>query len=252
LGFSIPLFTPSGGLLYHARAFRYRARLWAPYRAALAAWLEPRLPPGDELVLVGPSAGHCLPLEHLSRFRRIYVLEPDPVARWLLAARLGNAARTGSAALRVERRDLLLEPLLADSPGLDAVLDRHPRASLLFCNLLGQLLCDLSDDDEARFKAAFHARILPRLSGRTWASIHDRWSLDRDAAEPAPLSLSFPSCPSDQELGVAYFGPSGAPVTALDHAASGLFPDAWPRSYFSWQITPRALHVIEAVSGPAP
>jgi hypothetical protein len=246
VGFSIPLFTPSGGLTYHARALRYRARLWAPYRAALAEWLEPRLPPGEELILVGPSAGHCLPLEQLARFRRIFVLEPDPVARWLLASRLGDTA------LQIESRDLLLRPLLTGSVGLDAVLDRYPRASLLFCNLLGQLLCDLPDADEARFKAAFGARILPRLSGRAWASIHDRWSLDRDATELAPASLSFPTCPSDQELGVAYFGASGAPVTALDHAVSGLFPEAWPRSYFSWQITPRALHVIEAVSGPAP
>lgn len=252
MGFSIPLFTASGGLLYHARAVRYRAQLWAPYRAALATWLEPRLPPGEELILVGPSAGHCLPVEQLSRFRRIFVLEPDPVARWILASRLGNAAREGSATLHIERQDQLLRPLLTGGGGLDAVLDRHPHASLLFCNLLGQLLCDLSDDDEARFKAAFQARILPRLNGRTWASIHDRWSLDRDAAEPVPLSLSFPSCPSDQELGVAYFGPSGTPVTALDHAVSGLFPETWPRSYFSWQITPQALHVIEAVSGPAP
>lgn len=246
MGFSIPLFTPSGGLAYHARAVRYRARLWAPYRAALAEWLETRLPLGEELILVGPSAGHCLPLQQLARFRRIFVLEPDPVARWLLASRLGGAP------IHVERRDLLLNPLLTGSVGLDAVLDRHPRASLLFCNLLGQLLCDLSDDDEARFKAAFQARILPRLDGRSWASIHDRWSLDRDAAEPTPLQLSFPKYPSDHELGVAYFGPSGAPVTALDHAVSGLFPEAWPRCYFSWQITPRALHVIEAVSGPAP
>lgn len=245
MGFSVPLFTPSGGLLYHARALRYREGLWAPYRAAVADWLASRLPPSDELILVGPSAGHCLPLEQLARFRRIFVLEPDPVARRLLAARLRRAK------LHFEPRDLLLDPLLAGKVGLDAVLDRHPKASLLFCNLLGQLLCDLSDDDEARFKAAFQTRILPRLSERAWASLHDRWSLDRDAAEPSPLRLSFPTCPSDQELGVAYFGPSGAPVTALDHAVSGLFPEAWPRSYFSWQITPRALHVIEAVSGPA-
>ena len=246
MGFSVPLFTPSGGLLYHARALRYREGLWAPYRVAVADWLASRLPPSDELILVGPSAGHCLPLEQLARFERIFVLEPDPVARRLLAARLRRAK------LHFEPRDLLLDPLLAGKVGLDAVLDRHPRASLLFCNLLGQLLCDLSDDDEARFKAAFQTRILPRLNGRAWASLHDRWSLDRDAAEPSPLRLSFPTCPSDQELGVAYFGPSGAPVTALDHAVSGLFPEAWPRSYFSWQITARALHVIEAVSGPAP
>src|SRR5215216_4794788 len=77
---AMSLFTPSGGLVYHARALRHRSGLWAPFRRAVDEWLAEALPPADELILVGPSAGHCLPLERLARFRRLLVLEPDPVA----------------------------------------------------------------------------------------------------------------------------------------------------------------------------
>jgi hypothetical protein len=238
------LFSLSGGLVYHARALRYREGLWAPFRAALADWLARVLPPSEELVLVGPSAGHCLPLAQLAKFHRIVLLEPDPLARQLLAWRLG------AAALIVESRDVLVEPLLSGKLGLDAVLELRPRASVLFCNLLGQVPLVLADADQQLFASEFRRRLLPRLSGRHWASFHDHWSLDYDArAEPVPIARDFECAPSDEELGVAWFGSSGAPVTALAHGAGALFPEAWPRRYFSWQLTPRALHVIEGVSG---
>jgi hypothetical protein len=239
------LFSPSGGLVYHLRALRYRGEAWAAYRAALAGWLEQCLPVGDELILVGPSAGHCLPLEQLGRFRRVLVLEPDPLARWLLRRRLPRVR------LELEHRDSLLGPLLNGGPGLDALLARRPRASVLFCNLLGQLHWDLPDEQQQRFRSEFQRRLLPLLASRSWASFHDRWSLELELpqAEMLPPMLRFERRPSDDELGAAYFGTEGAPVTALDHGTAGLFPEAWPRSYFTWPLTPRALHVVEAVSG---
>jgi len=236
------LFTPSGGLVYHLRALRFRGTLWAPYRAALARWLEAALPADDELVLVGPSAGHCLPLAHLARFRRLLVLEPDPVARWLLQQRLPRSN------LVVEHRDLLLGPLTSGQPGLDAVLQQRPRASVLFCNLLGQLHWDLSDEHEQRFRAGFTRRVLPLLAGRRWASFHDRWSVEGQEAHALAQPLAFERLPTDDELGVACFGAAGAPVTALDHGTSQLFPDPLPRRYFAWPLTPRALHIVEGVS----
>jgi hypothetical protein len=239
------LFTPTGGLVYHARAVRYREGLWAPFRAALADWLESCLPPDDELILVGPSGGHCLPLAQLSRYRRLVALEPDPLARRILQLRVAPAR------LEVEHRDFLLAPLLSGARGLDTVLERRPRASVLFCNLLGQVQIELADELQERFQAEFRRRILPLLAERSWASFHDRWSLDRQqhASSSPPTTLSFGSRPSDEELGCTYFGAAGAPITAFDHGASSLFPDAWPRRYFSWQLTPRALHVVEGVSG---
>jgi hypothetical protein len=240
------LFTPTGGLVYHARALRYRAGLWAPFRAALAEWLERCLPPSEELILIGPSGGHCLPLTLLSRSRRLVVLEPDALARLILRLRLAPAR------LEVEHRDLLLAPLLSGSAALDTLLERRPRAAVLFCNLLGQVQIDLGEEQQERFQVEFRRRLLPLLAGRRWASFHDRWSVDREprASPSLPTTLVFHRRPSDQELGDAYFGAAGAPITAFDHGASALFPDAWPRRYFSWQLTPHALHLVEGVSGP--
>lgn len=240
------LFTPSGGLVYHLRALRYRDGLWAPYRAALAAWLEGVLPLADELILVGPSAGHCLPLARLGRFGRLVVLEPDPLARRLLQLRLPDAGFV------FEHRDYLLAPLLQGGPGLDGVLARRPRASVLFCNLLGQLHWELPEKEQQRFHAQFRRRIVPLLAGRAWASFHDRWSVDGAPPQPLATPLFFERRPSDDELGVACFGVSGAPVTALDHGTSQLFPQDLPRQYFGWQLTPRALHIVEGVCGAPP
>lgn len=238
------LFTPTGGLVYHLRARRHRERLWLPFRRAVQGWLEQVLPAGDELILVGPSAGHCLPLAHLSRFQRALVLEPDAIARFLLARRL----RVGHLAFETD--DLLVRPLLRGGPGLGELLAERPAASVLFCNLLGQLQFGLSDEEQAALRAAFQGRIVPQLAGRRWASFHDRWSLDRDASEPAlPQGTHFRRAPDDDELGAALFGAAGPQVTVMDHGTAGLFPTSAPYCYFCWQLTPAALHVVEAVSG---
>lgn len=63
--------SPSGGLTYHLRALRWRRRLWAPFRAQVAAWLAAWQPPCSELLLLGPSAGYTLDPAFLSRFAAI-------------------------------------------------------------------------------------------------------------------------------------------------------------------------------------
>jgi len=240
------LVTPSGGLVYHLRALRYRGTLWLPFRRALADWLTRHLAHSQLLVLVGPSAGHCLPLERLGQAEKLVVLEPDPLARRLLAQRLAPRE------LLIESRDLLVEPLLSGKPGLDAVLERWPAASVLFCNVLGQLHFGLDDAQQARFAAEFRRRLWPALRGRVWASFHDRWSCDRsgDATRHASV-LHFERLPGDEQLAEAYFGAGQVVVTALDHGTTELFPETLPRDYLSWQITPSALHLVEAVAGGA-
>jgi hypothetical protein len=237
------LVTPSGGLVYHLRALRSANTLWAPFRGALADWLARSLPLANELILIGPSAGHCLPLERFRSLERVLVLEPDPVARWMLARRLAHCR------VAVESRDVLVEPLLRGQQGLSPLLERWPSAPVLFCNVLGQLHFALSEAQHERFRQAFRERLLPLLAGRRWASFHDRWSLDwREGTQWLPASREFPRLPSDAELAEAWFGPGSEPVTALDHGTTALFPESLPRSYFGWQLTPTALHVVEALS----
>jgi hypothetical protein len=235
------LVTPSGGLVYHLRALRY-GRAWRPFRAAVERWLTQALPPSEELVLVGPSAGHCLPLGHLRRFERLLVLEPDALARALLRRRL-RAER-----LELRTKDELVEPLLSGHPGLSELLSERPRSAVLFCNLLGQVTLALSDERQARFESEFRRRIWPLLEGRRWASFHDHWSLDWDEASPVvPGEVSFERRPTAQSLGRAFFGATGDDVPVMDHGTSSLFPEQLPRRYFSWPIAKGALHIVEAL-----
>jgi hypothetical protein len=237
------LFSQSGGLVYHARAWRLAHTLWQPFRASVAEWLAAQLPAADELILVGPSAGHCLPLEQLAGFRRVLVLDPDPLARWLLARRLRSY--NAKVIVEEEARDQLLTPLLTDAPGLEQVLERRPQAALLFCNVLGQLHFGLNEEQQIALPRNFRRRIGPQLGKRAWASFHDRWSLD--SAEVLPLHASFAERPSDDELGRRFFGAAGPAVEVLDHGTAELFATELPRRYFSWRVTPSAAHIVEAL-----
>ena len=239
------LFSESGGLVYHARAWRLGGTLWLPFRQAVSEWLAQQLPPAEELVLVGPSAGHCLPLDLLAQYRRVLVLEPELLARWLLRRRL--LARSPALRFESEARDQLLRPLLEGLPGLEQALERRPRAAVLFCNVLGQLHFGLQEEQQAALVAAFRARIWPQLAGRPWASFHDRWSLDWSAEQALPGPARFPRRPSDSELGHHWFGAEGQPVEVLDHGTSQLFPAELPRRYFGWRIKPGAVHIVEAL-----
>jgi hypothetical protein len=77
----MPLLHPSGGLVYHWRAWRWRRTPWAPFHDQVRRWLTDWRPEAGQLVLVGPSGGYALSSQFLERFRKITVLEPDDLAR---------------------------------------------------------------------------------------------------------------------------------------------------------------------------
>jgi hypothetical protein len=239
------LLSPSGGLIYHLRARRYAGSTWQTFRTHIAAWLRERLPQsGEELVLVGPSAGHCLPIEQIAAFRRLVLLEPDPLARLLLTRKIRPIRP--DIIISAEPRDLLVGPLLRGAGGLDSWLAERPESAVLFCNVLGQLHLGVDERQHGAWCEAFRLRVYPQLAQRPWASFHDRWSLDG----PEPLltsSASFASRPEDDELARSLFGEEGPALTVLDHGVDGLFPDHLPRHYFAWPLTPEALHVVEAL-----
>lgn len=236
------LLSPSGGIVYHLRAARYRAGLWLPFRQRLEAWLEQHLRSAPQVLLVGPSAGHCLPLERLARYPKLIALEPDRLAGMLLRARLPGVT--------IAPRDLLVRPLLDGAPALDTLLKDYPDATVLFCNMLGQLQFDLSELEQGRFQSEFRRRILPALMDRPWLSFHDRWSFDLTLDPSLPLELDFAHQPADDELARTWFGTEGPVLSAFDHGTTQLFPADLPRRYLGWQLTPGTYHLIEAVSGP--
>lgn len=235
---------PAGGLRYHARA-AFGARLWAPYRVALGHWLAKFEPNSECAVLVGPSAGHCISDAFLRRFTDLTVLEPDPIAGFLLAQRL---KKLNQPTLRIERGDQLVRPLLDGTRGLPELLDAKPGACVVFCNLLGQTRFLMTDDESVRFKAAFRQRVLPMLEQRAWLSFHDRLSGSLRPAFETPLTA--PARLTDAEvLRDLYPAPSGvARSELLDHDSDGFFPARLPHSYFVWQIDRARWHLIEAVA----
>ncbi len=234
---------PAGGLRYHVRAL-LAGRDWQPFRAALADWLRAFDAPAVRAVLVGPSAGYTLPDAFLSRFSAITVLEPDPIAGFLLSRRL---RALGVATLHLERADRLIAPLLGAGEGLAELLRRDPSACVIFANVLGQARFLVRDPDFERFKNAFRAQIGPLLAGRAWLSFHDRLSgglapsLDQPYIAPARLDDAdvlrelYPSAPGDTK------------VELFDHQSEGFFPSGLAHSYFHWQIDRARHHLIEGV-----
>src|SRR5882724_7283351 len=244
---------PAGGLRYHARAL-FGVRLWAPYRAALGRWLTDFDPGTEQAVLVGPSGAHCMPDAFLRRFTDITVLDPDPLAGFLLTRRL---RKLGVRELRVDREDQLIRPLLDGTTGLAELLEARPKCCVVFCNVLGQTRFLLSAEDFTRFKVGFRARFLPLLEGRAWLSFHDRLSGALPARFAQPLVL--PARLSDEEVLARLYSAdnaglgigaakSKASTELLDHQSDGFFPPQLPHAYLAWQIDAQRCHLIEGVA----
>ncbi len=238
---------PAGGLRYHVRALA-SARHWAPFRAALGAWLNELEPSSPRALLVGPSAGYTFPDAFLRRFSSITLLEPDPIAAFVLTRRL---RRLGVAELRWERGDQLLAPLLDGRAGLDERLSADPELCLIFGNLLGQTRFLLEEAALERFKAAFRARIGPLLQSRSWLSFHDRLSgnLAPSFEGRYRASTRLDDASVLRELYTA--ADLATSVELFDHDSGGFFPESLAHSYFSWRIDRTRYHLIEGVASGA-
>lgn len=226
---------PSGGLKYHWTAYRRRQGPWAPHlravRSLLTDW-QPRV--GSRLVLVGPSAGYSLPPEFLTGFRRIRVLEPDRLARRLLAHRFPAV----SFEFVNRPRDLLLT--------IDA------QDAVLFCNVLGQLsLSPAMEIPDARAEFQQFAERVALLC--PWASFHDRLSVDEESVARAgdwaalnPHAQKHAVQRIDADTLAAHFLPN---VTqAYEHDAEEWFPALLKGQtfrYWMWNLRPDQHHVVE-------
>ena len=200
------IFRPSGGLYYHLRAWRHR-RLWRPFQEKIHAWLETWPCATDELLLFGPSGGYNLPTPWLKKFRKIEAFDLDPLAEWMF--------RRNHPDLDVHFHRVNLfwrDNRLSVSPLIE-VLDRHPRASLLFCNVLGQVLLEgLAGEEEW---LAFLRHLRQVLNGREWASFHDTVTTEGNEA--------------------------------IDHLLDGAWLDGLTQTSFEWQLTPTSRHQVTGV-----
>lgn len=245
-------FNPAGGVRYHLRARRHRDREWAPFRAALDAWLADWNPGTRALAIVGPSGGHCLPGSLVPRFEHLICFEPDPTARPIFASRLRSLARAAGVPgphLTWVADDAWIAPVLAGR-GVPTELIESEGAALLFTNFLGQVSFLVPDERWMAFRAAWRASLWPLLARVPWASFHDRVSgeivprLGDDGHVRTPQPLT------DDDV-VALYG-DDQHGELLDHRTDDLLPRGDAYAYFDWPIVPGRHHLVEGVVGNVP
>jgi hypothetical protein len=211
--------------LYHIRAYRYSKQLWGSHLQGVAQFLS-GLKPTSRLILIGPSGGYSLPQSFLEQFEVIQVIEPDPLARLILLLRFWFIR---------ERFEFYLKKL--DFESLDFLDGFEPEtASILFCNVLGQV--------PVKSEAAFQRTLRARLQNLKWASFHDRFSA-ADVAWRTPDGPQIEIQKTDNSL------ITQPKMKALqEHLASDAL-SALPIKriyYWDWQVAPDQVHLIEGLA----
>lgn len=214
------LWHPSGGLIYHGRALRYRQPLWQAFCAQTARWLDSWHPSRTKLLIVGPSAGYTLPGAWLARFSRIDVLEPDPLARWLLGRRFPG--------LRFHAGTL---DCFATPHGPAQLAAAYPDHAILFSNVIGQ---KLGEAGAANWLGALQIA----LQGHSWATYHD---VIATATPPTCTSAVRCASPAPLEEVLSEFWRVAA-LSVHDHGTFGVLPGE--TAYAVWSITPRQHHLV--------
>ena len=218
----------TGGFFWHTRALVARHTLWTPFRDEVEAWLSGWKPQQRKLLLIGPSAGWCLPDSFLTRFDQIDAVDIDPSAPRLFKLVHGRSLRRAGASLVWSDESFFADPA--------RVLDAHPQAAVLFCNVAGQRCVQISDSAIVETEML---RLRALLKGRSWASFHDLLSGD-SAHAPAPRMLSRSM--GAHELLSSY----GLGGEWFDHLTGQLLPEDAPRRILPWRFKRERLHFIEA------
>lgn len=221
-------------LRWHLRAWRAQTR-WQRTRTAIRDWLLAGPDGFDELLLFGASAGWMMPDDFLARFRRITAVDFEWAAAPLFKWRHAGVIRDRGIAVEFVRTEAIAH--------LDALLAAHPRALVVFDNVLGQYTLTCRDVALAESRLR---EIQRRLRGRTWGSVHDALSgagarLAR-ADEPAPVPLPPGAAWPDQPL----LRQVQATGEWRDHLTRGLLPGQVPSVMIPWQLTPGYWHWLQA------
>ncbi|NSL53572.1 hypothetical protein [Uliginosibacterium aquaticum] len=212
------LWNPSGGLIYHWRALRYRRRLWQPFVTQVGYWLSAWQPPQKELVIIGPSAGYTLNADFLVRFAKVEILEPDPLARALLRRRF--------PAIHFRHGQL---DCFAGLHGPLALRQHYPQAAFLFANSLGQQLAQLD--------SRWPTQLLQALQSSSWASYHDVVAGSRTPRNTQ--ARKWQEGESLEQLLAAFW--SGGELELFDHGSFGVLP---AQEHTAWSLTPRQHHLV--------
>lgn len=229
---------PSGGLLWHWRAWRSQ-KLWRPTCEQISTWLEQVHPHSSELILIGASAGWMMPSSWLQTFKKVMIWDIDGLAEPLFRWRHGTALKASETALVFHRVDAFVN--------LGALLSAHPRACVLFDNVLGQMRFHSQDLDAV---SEHILNIIRTLKGREWGSLHDTYSGLVDKA------LSSQNLPAKQlrmqgetdaeKVNQAWFQKLGAQGEWLDHLTSSVFDKGTVVHHIAWPYRPHYCHWLQA------
>lgn len=200
------LIRPSGGLYYHLRAWRHR-HLWRPFRSQITDWLSSWSCPREELILLGPSAGYSLPDDWLKSFRKIEAFDLDPLSGPLFRRLHPDLP------VKFHRVNLFWQDGRLSTAPLQNLLIEHPRATILFCNILGQVLLEGRASEEEW--TAFLRRLREILHPHHWASYHDVHTLEGH--------------------------------TQIDHMTNGDWCSGLSTQKFEWQMSPTSRHILAGV-----
>ncbi|MCX8504023.1 MAG: hypothetical protein EBU34_08095 [Alphaproteobacteria bacterium] len=223
------LFIPSGGPVWHWRAL-WRQWRWAGFKSELAIHLEQWKPPSEHLLLMGPSAGWCLPSSFLTRFKFIDAVDIDPLAPALFRFNHGLALARAGTSLTFHKMNLF--------KAFDSILEAYSEHAILFSNVLGQHL--FHDEDQARAQATIEAVKLS-LSKRYWASFHDRLSGAYPQGKEFPHAQSAKHAIESATL-ASDLGLSGQ---WLDHLTVNVLPEGTERHLMAWPLLADWLHIVE-------
>lgn len=225
-------FTPSGGLVWHWRAL-WRRRYWMDFIDAVAAELDLWHPPQQKLLLLGPSAGWCLPSDFLARYKEINAIDLDPLAERIFRFNHGRALNNAGTKLAFSLDNIFTS--------FDAILERFSDHAILFPNMLGQHLYHVADTDAARVEIE---AVKEKLASRYWASIHDRLSGKIRSGAPLPVPFSTREALTPESLAIKL----GLTGEWVDHLTTHVLPEGTERRLVGWRLLDNWMHIVEIAS----
>ncbi len=228
----------SGGLLWHGRAWLSRA-LWQQTCEQISDWLHQVQPHSKELLLIGASAGWMMPNGWLQGFEKVTTWDIDPMAARLFRWRHAAALQASGTQLRCQTGDALAS--------LANLLPAHPKACILFDNVLGQYRFHCRDVAHA---AEEIARIVATVRGREWGSLHDTFSGPAQSLLPSgvipPMHSSIRGPQSDAAADQTQLARLGAKGKWLDHLTASVFDTGTRVHHIAWPYQTHYWHCLQA------
>ena len=253
MNFFSKLWNPSGGLLYHLRARRYRTVLWREWIQSLEDWLCNEWNPIEKkIVIIGASAGHCLTETFLSRFDTIIGNDIDPLSFYFFKKNFPFLNSNPSKLIWDSTDYISPQKQIFSENGRISLKQKYPGHAILFSNVLGQL-CLLDPVASRRMNFVLWKRSFDRIfMEQSIASYHDRFSAEE--IEPSERILEWRPTQRVQTKDILKYYEENIfgskKVELVDHETDWIL-EKTPRQYRIWEITPNHHHLIELVGrGP--